>query len=139
MKYIYNELDKSLFEGIIKLFESLNKKYCLNINAKNFMVWKKAGRLYEKFGFEFDLKKLLPIEYCLQGELKNEEVFESIRESLHDFLDDENVYKVAKLMGLSFDSQSMEKQIIFEYLKMLVSRKTNQSHEIDIFHARKKT
>lgn len=84
---------------------------------------------------QLNIRNLLPIESCFTSEDKvsnKQTIFGQTKERLTNVLDDNNVYKIAKLMGLSFESEEIEAEVIYIYLTLLASREILSTQEIDI-------
>lgn len=96
------ELALSAIRHIAKTFSELEA------NLDNVEIFLKLVRLEAKYGLDLPISKMLPERALYLKNRSAEELFGQLREMIVETCDGENLFKVSKVVSISFRKNSIE-------------------------------
>ena len=114
----------------LKLIEEIGRKYPeTNINLFFLQSYQRLYNTHEKYGLEMDITALLPIAGVFIKSKNIMVLYETFEPLIKQHLNDENVFKLSKLVALGLRKNIVEQEILFHYLKNLMNSYCTLSKE----------
>lgn len=92
-------------------------------------IFEKVAKFETKYGLELPIERILPFNGLFMKNTTPEELFSLIKGCIVDICDEENIFKISKLISISFKKNSIEQEIVFMFLGKLIEELNNTLDE----------
>ena len=106
---IYEKPDRSI-EIALRLLLQIGKKFSeeSKINNSYIEIYQKVAKLELKYGLDLPIQKMLPLRCLYLDSTSADELFQNIKDNVNSVCDNENIFKISKLLSIGFKRNTLE-------------------------------
>lgn len=82
--------------------------------------------MQKKYNLDLELRHVFPIEAIFSIKYQAEIIFEKIFPTLTLFVDDINIFKLAKMIALTFQKAAFEDELLYYQLNKILNHKSTE-------------
>lgn len=129
---VYEKPEKQV-EIALRLLIQIGQKFPESeINLAYAEIFHKIAKLESKYGLDLPIQKILPLSSLFSNSTSIDELFESLKTSVNSVCDNENIFKIAKLLSIGFKRSALEEKIIAFYLEKQIIRLNREKNDEEI-------